>query len=172
MLLDDTLVERYPPKEILESVAHESSHFTHDDNVKAFVVISAWLVCALGLVHWIGGWAASRWHGRLGFADLASPASLPLVVLILVAAYLVALPFGRAYQRAMVEQRADRFALDLTHDNTSEAMLYVKDMRCYPLMVSSPSPFYRAFRATHPSIEERIGFANAYHPWESSSKPR
>ena len=58
------------------------------------------------------------------------------------------------------------------HDNASEAMLYVKDMKCYPLMVSSPSTFYRTFRATHPSIEERIRFADAYHPWKSPSKPR
>ncbi|HEX3097561.1 MAG TPA: M48 family metalloprotease [Usitatibacter sp.] len=172
MLLDDTLVEQYPPAEIVESVAHESSHFIHDDNVKAFAMISAWLFFALGLVRWVGGQAVSRWHGRFGFDDLANPASLPLVVSILVVAYLVALPFGRAYQRTMVERRADRFALDLTHDNASEAMLYVKDMKCYPLLVSSPSPFYRAFRATHPSIEERIRFADAYHPWKSQSKPR
>jgi STE24 endopeptidase len=172
MLLDDTLVDRYPAREIVESVAHESSHFVHDDNVKAFAMVSAWLCFALALVHYAGSRAASRWHERLGFADLANPASLPLVVLLLTVAYLVALPFGRAFQQEMVEQRADRFALDLTHDNASEAMLYVKDMKCYSLLVSRPSPFYRAFRATHPSIEERIRFANAYHPWQSPPKPR
>jgi STE24 endopeptidase len=168
MLLDDTLVGNYPPAEVVESVAHESSHFAHDDNVKAFVMISAWLVGALALAHFVGRWAASRWHRSFGFADLADPASLPLVVLIVAAAYLVALPFGRAYQRTMVEQRADRFALDLTHDNAAESMLYVKDMNCYPLMVSTPSRFHRTFRATHPSIEERIRFADRYHPWRSS----
>jgi STE24 endopeptidase len=172
MLLDDTLVERYPAEEIVESVAHESSHFVHDDNVKAFVMISAWLCFTLALVQYGGSWAASRWHERLGFADLANPASLPLVVSILMAAYLVALPFGRAFQREMVEHRADRFALDLTHDNASEAMLYVKDMRCYSLMVSRPSLFYRTFRATHPSIEQRIRFADTYHPWQSPPKTR
>jgi STE24 endopeptidase len=170
MLLDDTLVGNYPPAEVVQSVAHESSHYTRDDNVKAFVMISAWLAATLALVHFAGGWAASRWHRAFGFVELADPASLPLGVLIIIAAYLAALPFGRAYQRTMVEQRADRFALDLTHDNTAEAMLYVKDMNCYPLMVSTPSRFHRLFRATHPSIAERIRFANRYHPWQSPSK--
>jgi Zn-dependent protease with chaperone function len=166
MLLDDTLVRNYSADEIVESVAHESSHFTRDDNVKAFAMISAWLLCALALAQYAGQWAASRWQRRFGFAELSDPASLPLLVAIVAAAYLVALPFGRAYQRDGVEQRADRFALDLTHDNHSEAMLYVKDMKCYPLLVASPGAFYQAFRATHPSIAQRIRFANGYHPWQ------
>ena len=172
MLLDDTLLQNYPQREVLQSVAHESSHFTRDDNVRALALISAWLFATLALVQFGSRWALWRLSGRFGFESLADPASLPLLVLIASAVSLFLLPFGRAYQQQAVEQRADRFALDITHDNASEAMLYVKDMKCYPLLVSSPSPFYRAFRATHPSIEERIRFADAYHPWKSQSKPR
>lgn len=168
MLLDDTLVANYTDGEILESVAHESKHFVYDDNVKAFLLISAWLLCGLWLVDHVGRWAVSQWKTRFGFADLTSPASLPLAVLIFTAAYWVALPFGRAIQQTIVEQSADRFALDLTHDNLSEATLYIKDAKCYPLLNPSPGVFYQTLRATHPSIEQRIQFANSYHPWQGN----
>jgi Zn-dependent protease with chaperone function len=35
------------------------------------------------------------------------------------------------------------------------------------LSVPFPSWFYRIWRATHPSIGERIEFANSYRPWIS-----
>ena len=171
MLLDDTLVSGYSEGEVLQSVAHESSHFVHDDNVKAFAMLSLWLAFGLLLVQFAGGWAASRWGARFGFTSIAEPASLPLVVLVAWIAYIAVLPFARGYQQERVEQRADRFALDITHDNRAEAMLYVKDMHCYPLTVAQPSRFHQALRATHPSIESRIRFANAYHPWRHAPQP-
>jgi STE24 endopeptidase len=168
MLLDDTLVRNYPEREVVQTVAHESSHFVHDDNVKALVIISAWLLAAVSLVQLAGRWILSWASDRLGFASLADPAALPLVVLILCATYLLVLPWERAFQREGIEHRADRFALDITHDNASEAMLNVKDMKCYPSMTATPSAFFQLFRATHPSVEQRIVFANRYHPWRTA----
>lgn len=162
VLLDDALLDHYTDGEIIESVAHESKHFIRDDNIKAMLLISGWLLCALWLVARLGNWLARRWRSAFGFASVAEPAGLPLAMLIFALAYLVALPFGRAFQRTIIEQAADRFALDTTGDNFSEAMLYVKDAKCYPLLVPAPGYFYRLFRATHPSLEQRIEFANSY----------
>jgi STE24 endopeptidase len=164
MLLDDALIAHNAEGEILETVAHEAKHYVRDDNVKALVMISGWLLCAFWLTYRLGASAISRWGSRLGFEGFANPASLSLIVVILSTAYFVALPAARAFQRNAIEQEADRFALDLTHDKGSEINLYARDLQCYPLLNPKPGIFYQMFRATHPSIQQRIGFAGTYQP--------
>jgi hypothetical protein len=43
-------------------------------------------------------------------------------------------------------------------------MTFVKDAQLAPI-ASDPGWFATVFRENHPSIAERIKFANAYHPW-------
>src|SRR5262249_56333151 len=76
-------------------------------------------------------------------------------------------PVALAYSRYQ-EHEADRFSLDLTRTNHSAAMSFVKLQR---ENLSNPRPglFYKVFRASHPSIGERIDFCNAYPPWWTGS---
>ena len=83
-------------------------------------------------------------------------------------AVLVLSPVALAYSRYQ-EHEADRFALDLTHANHSAAMAFVK-MQAENLSNPRPGLLYKLFRATHPSIGERIDFCNAYHPWRSGAR--
>ena len=50
-------------------------------------------------------------------------------------------------------------------------MAFVK-MQAENLSNPRPGLFYKIFRATHPSIGERIDFCNTYHPWRTDSTPR
>ena len=75
---------------------------------------------------------------------------------------LVLTPVAFAYSRFQ-EHEADRFALDLTHANHSGAMAFVK-LQEENLSNPRPGLIYKIFRATHPSIGERIDFCNSYHP--------
>ena len=62
------------------------------------------------------------------------------------------------------EDAADRFALDLTHDNHDAATAFVA-LAQQNLAVPRPGALYKFFRSSHPPIGERIDFINSYHPW-------
>jgi len=75
-----------------------------------------------------------------------------------------------AYSRYQ-EHEADRFALDLTHTNHSGGTAFVK-LQQENLGNPRPGLIYRIFRASHPSIGERIDFCNSYRPVASSTPLR
>jgi STE24 endopeptidase len=90
---------------------------------------------------------------------------VPLVLMLIEVASLVLSPVALAYSRHQ-EHEADRFALDLTRANHSAATSFVK-MQEENLGNPRPGLLYKVFRASHPSIGERIDFCNDYHPWRA-----
>jgi Zn-dependent protease with chaperone function len=76
-------------------------------------------------------------------------------------------PLAFAYSRHQ-EHEADRFALEQTLDNHACATAFVKLQR-ENLSNPRPGPIYKLFRATHPSIGERIDFCNSYRPWRGTT---
>jgi STE24 endopeptidase len=163
IVISGTAAAHYSEREIVAIVGHEMKHYVKDDNVKAFVIVSALLLAGFWLTHRLGRAAIARWSGRFGFSGLADPASIPLLVLCLTFVYVMADPVFLAYARH-VEFEADRFGLELTQDNDAAATAFVKDAQLAPI-VPSPSWFVTVFRENHPSLADRINFANSYHPW-------
>ena len=86
------------------------------------------------------------------------------MVLLINVFSLLLTPVGFAYSRHL-EHEADRFGLELTHYNHSAATGFVR-LQQENLGMPRPGLFYTIWRATHPSIGERIDFFNAYKPWE------
>jgi len=143
--------------------AHELKHYVLD-GWKGIGMVIALLTAGLWLVDLLGRAAIRLWAVPLGFSDLADPASLPLAVFILSASWLlVGLPVWNVVQRH-VEQEADRFALELTHDNHAAALLQVHRAK-YSL--NEFYWFHRIWRADHPSQADRVRMADSYHPWTS-----
>lgn len=163
IVISDTALAHYSEREMRSIVSHEMKHYIKDDNVKAFVVVSALLLVGLWLADRLGRVAVERWKQRFGFSELSDPASIPLLVLCVTLVYVAADPLFLAYARH-VEFEADRFGLELAQDNRAAAMTFVKDAQLAPI-ASEPGWFATVFRENHPSIAERIKFANAYHPW-------
>lgn len=79
-------------------------------------------------------------------------------------------PVSNAISRTM-EHQADVFAIELTRDPASVARAFAA-LQHENLSVPYPNWFYRTWRATHPSIGERIEFANGYRPWAEGGKGR
>ena len=71
---------------------------------------------------------------------------------------------GLAFSRHL-EHEADRFGLELTRDNHAAATAFVR-LQSENLGNPRPGPLYTLWRASHPSLGERIDFANTYCPWE------
>jgi STE24 endopeptidase len=150
------------PAEITVTFAHELKHYLLDNTWMAIGAMGALLLLEFGAVALLGPAAIRGFAKRLGFSELADPASVPLVILILSASWLLfGLPAFNAVQRH-IELEADRFALELTHDNRAQALLQVH-FATYKL--NEYYWFYQIWRANHPSQATRVRLANAYHPW-------
>jgi STE24 endopeptidase len=137
------------------------------DNWKALAIIAAFLLGGFWLTDRSGRAAIRRFSGRRGFSELSDPASLPLIVFLLAFFWLAILPFFNLFSRHF-EHEADRFGLELTHQNRAAAMIFVKDAQAE--LAPDWGTFFLIFQARHPSIRERIEFANSYKPWEQGAQ--
>ncbi|MDP9366640.1 MAG: M48 family metallopeptidase [Chloroflexota bacterium] len=162
IVLADTLIDRFAPKEVDGVVAHELGHQVHGD---------IWRLIALGSGMGLGGaWAVSRlapplvrWTApRTGVTELGDEASLPLLSLVGVLTGFVAAPIQAAIGRT-IERRTDRYALELTGDGKAYAATMEK---LATLSLADPDPPAPVvfFLYGHPPIAERIATARAFVP--------
>lgn len=163
IVLEDHIERAETQEQIVGTISHELKHYVMGDNYKALAIVAAILFVGFWLVNLLGRVAIRRWHKRFGFDDLADPAALPLVVLILFAFWLGVLPLFN-WEARSIEHEADRFGLELTHTNRANAELYAGWAKDVP---PDYDGFFAAFRATHPSLADRIRFANDYKPWKT-----
>ena len=100
-----------------------------------------------------------------GFAALADPAALPLMALVVTAAWAIAgLPIYNAVQRH-AELEADRFALEVARDNRAQA-LWQASVSKQPWRMNEYDPVFRIWFANHPSQSERVRLADSWAPWK------
>ena len=163
VFLEDGIEKRETPGQIEFTVAHELKHYVIGDNWKALAILSGFGLIGFWLVNRYGRKAIARWHRRFGFEELHDPAALPLIVLILSLAWLCVLPLFN-WEARSIELEADRFGLELGHQNRAAAEMFAGWAR-QNLSQTRYDLFFELFRQTHPSLAERIEFANAYHPW-------
>jgi STE24 endopeptidase len=165
IVLWDTLIRKLTEPELLVVMGHEMGHYALGHVVRSILLSSIVTFIGLFLVDRFGRWLVHRYRDRLGFDQLADIASVPLMLMLLNAAFLVLSPVALAYSRYQ-EHEADRYALDLTRNNHADATAHVK-LLTENLGNPRPGLFYKIFRASHPSAGERIDFANSYHPWRA-----
>jgi Zn-dependent protease with chaperone function len=169
IVLWDTLLEKLEPDQVLFVMAHEMGHYALGHIVQGVAVSSLLVLSGLFLVDRAARWILARHGRRLGVEKLSDAASVPLLLLLANLAALPLVPVGYAFSRHM-EHEADRYALELTHANRTGALSFVALQR-ENLSNPRPGPLYRLWRATHPSLAERIAFCNTYRPWETGVPP-
>jgi Zn-dependent protease with chaperone function len=162
IVLWDTLIARLNEKELLVVMGHEMGHYVLGHLVRS--ILLSFLVTLAGLyaVDRAGRWLVERCSHFLRFDSLSDIASVPLILLLLHLSSYFLSPIALAYSRHQ-EHEADRFALDLTRTYHSAATGFVKFQE---ENLSNPRPglVYKIFRASHPSIGQRIDFCNTYRP--------
>ena len=131
------------------------------------VLISCLLVAltytgALWLVHRLGNRIVSSLQNRPGFEHLSDLGDIPLLLLFVAVFMFLTSPLFNAVSRYQ-ENEADRFALEITHNNRASALAFVK-LQQENLGVPRPGLLVKLWRGTHPSLGEQIDFANSYHP--------
>jgi Zn-dependent protease with chaperone function len=170
IVLWDTLIARLEEKELVVVMAHEMGHYVLGHVVRSILLSSFLTLTGLFLVDRLGCWVVARYSHILRFESLADVASVPLLLLSLQATMFFLTPAAMAYSRYQ-EHEADRFALDLTHANHSGGTAFVK-LQQENLGNPRPGLIFKIFRASHPSIGERIDFCNSYRPVASSAPIR
>lgn len=162
IVLWDTLLAKLEEREVLFVMAHEMGHYVLGHVVRSILLSVAVTLAGLYFVHRTAGGLIARFKDRFGFDELRDVASAPLVLMLLQVASFVLMPAAMAYSRHQ-EHEADRFAIELTGWNRSGASAFAK-LQQENLGNPRPGWVYRVFRASHPSIGDRIDFCNSYRP--------
>jgi len=163
ILLGTRYAEEFSPPQLRFLIGHELGHNVNHDNWTAWAALSLVLLVVFWLTHVVGNWAINRWQDRFLFSSLSDPASLPLIVFVLFALMTLLTPLNMLWSR-QIEHEADRFGLELTHENRAAALMFAGFEQTN---LESPDPgwFALATRWNHPPAAQRIAFANGYHPW-------
>jgi STE24 endopeptidase len=166
IVLWDTIIARLNRQQLLVVMGHEMGHYVLGHVWKQILILSSLIVVALYAVHRVSGWLVAKYRARFGFEELSDVASLPLILILFGVASLVVTPVALAVSRHF-EHEADRFALEITRDNHASATAFVI-LQQENLGVPRPGPIFVWWRASHPTLGDRIDFSNDYHPWEKN----
>ena len=158
IVLYDTLVDRHTKPEILSVIAHEIGHWKFAHIYKGYILGILGTLLVILLIKFAGGWLVSRMP--LGTETLASPATIPLVFLIIFLCNLFSMPVQNAISRGF-ERQADRTALELTGDGDTFVNMQVKLSRINASDPDPPALIYYWFY-THPTTMERIAAAEKF----------
>jgi Zn-dependent protease with chaperone function len=131
---------------------------------KSILFFSLLIIVTLYAIHLTAGWLIGKFHRRFGFTELSDVASLPLIILLFGAYFMIVTPVALAFSRHN-ERESDRFGLEITQNNRAAATAFVK-LQQENLAVPRPHVLVKLWRASHPTLGERIDFCNEYRPWQ------
>ena len=166
IVLWDNTLRTLDEDELLFVMAHEMGHYVLGHIVKGIMFNAVMIFLALYAVHRLSGRLIARFKDRFGFSNLSDMAALPLIILLGQLLTFIGSPIQMAFIRHQ-EHEADRFGLELTHNNHAAATAFLK-LQQHNLSNPRPGEIYILWRSSHPPIGERIDFCNRYRPWETN----
>jgi Zn-dependent protease with chaperone function len=170
IVLWDTTIKRMTPNEVLFVMGHEMGHYVLN-HIKWYLVYFFFLSFVIFYLTYRSANALLRHYGkRFKIKHLHDISSFPLLVLLLGIFTFVFSPLSNYISRT-IEHQADIFGLEITQNNKAagESFLILQQE---DLANPWPGPIYNFFRATHPSLGERVEFFNNYCPWKNNEPLR
>jgi Zn-dependent protease with chaperone function len=150
IVLWDTLLEDFPPRQVEVVLAHEIGHHSSNHIVKGI----AWY--ALFAVP--GAYLIARLTRRRG--GMREPEAVPLSLFVLVALQLLALPATSWITRRM-ESEADWKALESTHDPAAARGAF-RGLAHASLADPAPPRLLHLVLDSHPTLAARVAMAEAW----------
>jgi STE24 endopeptidase len=152
VVLFDTLLDDFTPREVEGVVAHELGHVRHHDVPRGLLYLA--IVAPFGML------AVARLSERLAPRGRGPVGAVPAVALSI--AVLVPLISAISNQLSrQVEARADRFSMELTRD-PEELIAFQKRIAVQNVSDPDPPGWVTFLLATHPTAMQRIGQALAF----------
>lgn len=170
IVLYDTLLKRFAPREIRFVMGHEMGHYVLKHVWKTVAFVSVLIVLGFLFVDRVGRRLIAACP-HFGIRRFEEPASLPLILLLLSGFLLVSRPVISVYSRAQ-ESAADRFGLDVVRDPEAAASSFLK-FGHYDLTELHVHPLIEKMLLTHPSGANRIRLAREWaqaHPQADSPR--
>lgn len=150
IVIYDTLLENFAPREVYAVIAHEMGHWRYRHLQQGIAAGSAGSFIALYALYLL--------LRRMGLhADFRA---LPLALVFFALLSMAAAPVQNAISRSQ-ERRADQFALTLVGEPAPFVSLY-RNLALTNLAVVQPHPLLKALLYTHPPLLERIEAALKY----------
>jgi len=163
IVLWDTLLQGMKEDEILFVMAHEMGHYKLAHIWKGILASTIGGFLFFWLLFVVSRWAVRRYGNAWGFHELHDPASLPLMLTLISLLVFVSEPISNGVSRA-IENEADVFALEITHDNDAGARTYL-ELASQNKSNPEPPGWIRFVLYSHPTLSERVHRALSYHPW-------
>src|SRR5881392_2027544 len=162
--LNDNLLKQCTLPEIREVMAHEMGHYVLNHGAKLITYFGIFILIGFALARTLFETTVKRWGDKWGIRDIADPAGLPLLVLILSTFIFVLTPFLNTVVR-VTEREADAFGINTAREPDGMAKVALK-LGAYRKL--DPTPLEEFIFFDHPSGRARIRMAM---DWKAANLP-
>jgi STE24 endopeptidase len=150
--LNDNLLKRCTPEEIMTTMGHEMGHYVLNHIYKSILFYALFLLAGFAFLNWSLHWSRARWGERWQITSVTDVAVLPLATLLLSIFFFVTTPLGNTWTRTE-EYEADIFGLDAARQPDGEAAI---DLKLGDYRKLDPGPIEEFLFYDHPSGRTRI----------------
>ena len=170
IVLWDTIIARLDEPQLLFVMGHEMGHYVLNHIWKVLAVFSVLIAGLLYVVHRPAGAVIAR-HQAAVWVHASSPTSPRCRSSCCSSAWRSSssAPWLLGITRHF-EHEADRFGLEITRANRQAALSFVRFSRTI-WRIRGRTGSCGCSAQSHPTLAERIEFANSYRPWETG-QPR
>jgi len=162
--LNDNLLNRASLEEIEAVMGHEMGHYVLNHVYKGLMEVGILIVIGFAVVSWLFERLRVRYEAAWKVRDIADPAGLPLVALLLSAYFFVITPVLNTIVRTQ-EYEADVFGLNTARQPDGFAQIAIKLSEYRKL---DPGPWEERIFFDHPSGRTRIYTAMR---WKAENLP-
>ncbi len=162
----DNMLNNLNENEIAVVAAHEIGHYVLKHIPKSIVFNSVFITIVLFLSKFLSNYFIKIFSSKIKIYSISDLAAIPILILMVNLVTFLLAPIPNGYSRYH-EMEADRFAIELTEDNYSNAAVEVKFLK-NNISMPEVGTLYKLWRYDHPMPKERIEFSNSYKPWENN----
>ena len=150
--LNDNLLKRCSPQEIMAALGHEMGHYVLNHVYKQLLVFLVVITVFFAGLRRALDWALARWGGRWEIHGVSDEGILPLALLVISTFGFLYTPIGNTVSRTL-EYEADMYGLNAVREPDAFATLSLK-LADYRKL--SPGPVEEWIFYDHPSGRTRI----------------
>ncbi len=169
----DTTMRHMTTPETLFVFGHEMGHYVLGHIPKELTLILLVLLLLFYIAYRLANWLVARYGEAWGIRGLADWASLPLLMLVLSVLTFLATPAFSAISRHY-EHQADQYGLEVIHGLVPDSSIVAA--RSFQILgeVSLDYPYVGKFQEfwawDHPTIRDRVIYAQTYRPWDEGKQ--
>jgi len=171
----DTTIQKMTIRETLFVFGHEMGHYVLHHVIYGLVAGCLGLLITLYIIFHLSGWMLNRFGLRWKIRGLDDWAAVPMFFLLGGVLFFFSQPLANGVSR-YIEHQADIYALEVTHGinpNPQEVAAHsFQVLGELDLDYPYPSRLEVFWYENHPSIGDRLRFAQEYDPWSKGESPK